>query len=52
MKDKTSKEKAKKVAEEDLKKADESRDNLFEIWESDSFIVDIEETEEGEGLED
>ncbi len=52
MTDKSSSEKARKVAEKDLKKADESRDNLFEIWESDAFLIDIEETEDGEGVED
>ena len=48
-------DKARKAAEEAMKKADESRDNLFEIWDEESWIIDVEENidlEEGEGKED
>jgi len=38
-----------------LKKSEESRDNLFEIWDEGSWIIDVEQNEdleEGEGKED
>ena len=38
-----------------LKKSKESRDNLFEIWDEGSWIIDVEQNEdleEGEGKED
>ena len=38
-----------------LKRSEESRDNLFEIWDEGSWIIDVEQNEdleEGEGKED
>ena len=38
-----------------LKRSEESRDNLFEIWDEGSWIIDVEQNEdleEEEGIED